>query len=111
MLSLGIDGSKFVGDGVEINQNLSISTPGPIAVDSIGRNVYWYSHSDHLIYSRSLQVGTKQVTNMCVCVCIVAKSESNFFIGERKLNEWGRLGLQHHSLTLLVSGGGWGYNV
>lgn len=63
VLSLGAGGSQIVGEMLEINQNFtnSILGPVPIAVDTIGRTVYWYVHSVNLIYNRSLQSGPQEV--------------------------------------------------
>ncbi len=61
VLALDLSGSRYVGEDVGINQDLGIPSPGPIAVDTIRRIVYWYTQSDNLIYSRSLGSGDLQV--------------------------------------------------
>ena len=53
--------SETLGEMPEINQLLSISETDPVAVDAIGRKVYWYSHSAGLIYSQSLTSGLQMV--------------------------------------------------
>lgn len=61
VLTVGASGEQFLGDSLEINQNLEISEPGPVVVDTIGRTAYWYSPSMNLIYSRSLNNGAQKV--------------------------------------------------
>ena len=58
VLAVGANGEQFLGSSLEINQNLEIAEPGPIAVDTIGRTVYWYSSSMNRIFSRSLNSST-----------------------------------------------------
>ncbi len=60
-----------LGEMPDINQPLSVSGGGPIVVDAIGRNVYWYSLSDNRIYNQSLISGSLNV-RLCVCVCVCA---------------------------------------
>ncbi len=64
------NGNMVLGEMPDINQPLSISGGGPIVVDAIGRNVYWYSRSDNLIYNQSLTSGSLNVCSF-VCVCVL----------------------------------------
>ena len=55
------NGTEILGDMPEINQPLSFSESGPIAVDAISRNVFWYSRIDNVIYCQSLHSGSRKV--------------------------------------------------
>ena len=54
VLVMADNGSQYLGESLDILQDLPITQQVPIAVDSIGRMTYWYSRSDNLIFKHSL---------------------------------------------------------
>ena len=57
VLAVGADGgSQYLGNNTAINRDLSIPD-GPIVVDTIFRDAYWYSPSSHRINTRSFSNG------------------------------------------------------
>ena len=61
LISTEEDGSEFFGNMADINQPLSVSGGGPIVVDAIERNVFWYSRTTNTIYCQSLHSGSRKV--------------------------------------------------
>ena len=69
IIGLVDSGIQSSGQGITFSASSASNSPGHIAVDTIGRMVYWFHPSTRIICRQSLNGGEIDVS-VCMCLCV-----------------------------------------